>query len=199
LSGGVVWAASRIGTRRLKANSVTAGKIKKSAVTSTKIRDKAVTTGKLKDGAVTLAKIAAGTNVVASASGGPVAANQLDSIAVPLTGTATFTPQADVVDLLSVEAKGNNLGRTGTEPCAPKVVPFVNGSEWEAAEGFLTVRAGDPTADEPSGLRPVSGETGPIGLTSPGTAQTVSAKVFGDVDCTASSTVSVAIAVTQAK
>jgi hypothetical protein len=68
-----------------------------------------------------------------------------------------------------------------------------------AAEGFLIVHTFTPTADEPSGLRPVTSEIGPLGLTRPGFAQTISAKVFGDTNCTANSMVSVAFAVTQAK
>jgi hypothetical protein len=78
-------------------------------------------------------------------------------------------------------------------------VPFVNGSAWKAPEAALRLRAFAPTAGQPTGLVPVAGESGPIGLTSPGVAQTVSVQVLGDPQCTASSTVSVAIAVTQAK
>jgi hypothetical protein len=198
LSGGVVWAAGNIGTRRLKPNAVTAGKIKKNAVTAVKIRSNAVTGAKIKDGAVSLDKIASGANVVAEATGGPVAANQKDPIPVTLSGTATFTPETKVVSLLSVEAKGNSLARTGAEPCTPTIETYVNGNLFETG-GQLTLRAVAPTAEEPSGLRPVGGVTAPLGLTSPGVAQTVSVKVRGDTDCTSASTVTVGVAVTQAK
>lgn len=198
LGGATAFAASKIGAKQLKANSVTTGKIKKNAVTTGKIKNKAVTNSKLADGSVNFAKIATGTNVIATASGGPVPANSATTITVPLTGTTTFTPPAGVVDLLNVEVKGN-LARTGASSCDPNVEPFVNGNAFQVAPGFLTVSAFTPTADEPSGLRPVISETGPLGLTSPGFAQTISAKVFGDTDCTANSTVSVAFAVTQAK
>lgn len=187
--GGAAYAAKKIGTGQLKANAVTTAKIKKNAVT----------TAKIKNGAVNFAKIANGTNVIATATGGPVAVNGPTSVNLPLTGTTTFTPQAGVVDLLNIEIRGNNLARTGANACTPTVAPFVNGSEFEVAQGLLTVRAFAPTADEPTGLRPVSSESGPLGLTSPGTQQTLSAKVFGDPDCTADSTISIAIAVTQAK
>ena len=199
LSGGVVWAANKIGTKNLKANAVTAGKIKRNAVTSAKIRGSAVTTAKIKAGAVDLTKLAPGTNLLASASAGPVAANGTVPVAVPLSGTTTFTPQAGTAAFLSVEAKGNNLARVGEKDCEPRIVPFVNGSQWDVAEGVLKLRAFAPTAEQPTGLVPVSGETGPIGLTSPGVAQTVSVKVLGSPECTPASTVSVAIAVTQAK
>ena len=209
LGGATAFAAKKIGSNEIKGNSITTGKIKKNAVTASKIKKNsivtakiknlAVTNGKLADGAVNFAKIAPGTDVIASVTGGPVPVNGTGTVGIPLSGTTSFTPQAGVVDLLSIEVKGNNLGRTGVESCTPTVAPFVNGNEFEVAQGLLTVRAFAATADEPSGLRPVTSETGPLGLTSPGAAQTISAKLFGDPDCTPSSTISIAAVVTQAK
>lgn len=199
LGGGAVWAAGKIDSNRIKANAVTAGKIKRNAVTSVKIRANAVTGAKIKPGAVNFTKFAAGTNLIAGATSAPVAASEANPVNVPLAGPTSFTPQAGTLDLLSVEVKGNNLQRDAVEPCEPTVVPFVNGSEWEVAGGTLRVRAFAPTPERPTGLAPIASATGPVGLTSPGATQTVSAKVFGDPRCTSGSTVSVAIAVTQAK
>jgi hypothetical protein len=200
LSGGVVWAAGKIGAKNLKANAVTAGKIKRNAVTNAKIRGNAVTAAKIKAGAVDLTKLAPGTNLLASASGGPVAANEIPPVNVPLSGAVTFTPAAGVASFLSVEARAAGLGRVDpAKECKPKVVPFVNGSRWQAGEGVLAVRSFPPTAAEPTGLAPVAGATGPLGLASPGVAQTVSVQVLGDPNCAAGSTVSVGVAVTQAK
>jgi hypothetical protein len=137
--------------------------------------------------------------VIATASGGPVAADGATPVTIPLTGTASFTPQAGVVDFLSVEVRGYDLGGSGGEVCAPEVRPYVNGSAFEMAEGFLVVSAGEPTPEDPSGLRPVAGATAPLGMTSPGVPQAISLELFGDPKCTAGSTVSVAIAVTRAK
>lgn len=199
LSGGVVWAASgKIGANKLKANSVTTGKIKRNAVTVGKIKDSAVTTAKIKNGAVDFAKLAAGTNLVATAKGGPVQANSTTPLTVALAGPTNFATQAGVVNFLSVEAT-SNLSRSGEEPCDVTVQPFVNGSEWTTAKGALTLSAFKPTADRPTGLIPLASVTGPIGLASPGVSQTVSVKVVGDTDCAPAATVSVAIAVTQAK
>jgi hypothetical protein len=199
LSGGVVWAAGKIGAKNLKANAVTAGKIKRNAVTNAKIRGNAVTAAKIKAGAVDFTKLAPGTNLVAGASGEPVAANGTAPVSVPLSGAVTFTPATGVASFLSVEARGVNLGRIDpTKECKPQVVPFVNGSRWEAG-GALTPRSFAPTAAEPTGLVPVASATGPLGLTSPGATQTVSIQVVGDPNCTPGSTVSVGIAVTQAK
>ncbi len=209
LGGGAAYAAKKIGSNEIKGNSITTGKLKKNAVTAAKIKKNAITTakiknlsvtnGKLADGAVNFAKIAPGTDVIATATGGPIAANGTGAVSIPLSGTTTFTPQAGVVDLFSIEVKGNNLGRTGANECSPVVEPFINGNAFEVAEGFLEVQAFAPTANDPSGLRPVTSETGPLGLTSPGAPQSISAKLFGDADCTPDSTVSIAVAITQAK
>jgi hypothetical protein len=200
LGGGAVWAAGKIGAKNLRANAVTAGKIKRNAVTNAKIRGNAVTAAKIKSGAIDFSKLAAGTNLIASASGGPVPANGVPPVNVPLSGAVAFTPAVGVASFLSVEAKGTNLGRVDpAKPCEPQVVPFVNGSRWEFSEGALSPRSFPPTAAEPTGLVPATGATGPIGLTSPGASQTVTIQVLGDANCAAGSTVSVGVAVTQAK
>ena len=200
LSGGVVWAAGKVGSKSLKANAVTAGKIRRNAVTNAKIRSSAVTAPKIKSGAVDFTKLASGTNLILSASSGAIAASGTAPVSVPLSGAVTFTPAAGSADFLSVEARGTNLGRVDpAKPCEPQVVPFVNGSRWEFAEGALSPRAFTPTAAQPTGQVPATGATGPIGLASPGTAQTVSIQLLGDPNCTAGSTVTVAVAVTQAK
>jgi hypothetical protein len=200
LSGGVVWAAGKVGSKSLKANAVTAGKIKRNAVTSAKIRGNAVTGAKIKAGAVDFTKLAEGTSLLVTAGTAAVAANSATPVSVPLSGAVTFVPAAGVADFLSVEAKGTNLARVDpAKPCEPQVVPFVNGSRWEFSEGTLAPRAFTPTAAQPTGLIPVVGATGPIGLTSPGTPQTVTIQLLGDPNCAPGSTVSAAVAVTQAK
>jgi hypothetical protein len=199
LSGGVVWAAGKIGGGRLKPNSISAGKIRRNAVTAVKIRPNAVTATKIRAGAVNFAKLAAGTNLVASATSGPVPASTSDPISVPLSAPVTFTPSAGSLDLLSVEARGANLARVGAEPCEPRVVPFVNGSAWEVVATALTLSAFPPTAGEPTGQRPVAGVTGPVGTTTPGVSQTVAVKVIGDPGCVSGATIAVAVAVTQSK
>lgn len=212
--GGAVAIAAKVprhsvGPRQLKANAVTTLKIKANAVTNRKIKKNAVTAVKIKDGSVSGAKIApeavdfdkiaAGTNVVATAAGGPVAADSATTVEIPLTGTTGFTPRAGVADFLSVEVRGSNLAPIGAEPCAPEVRPFVNGNAFEAPQGPLVVSAFEPTPEEPSGLRPVAGVTAPLGMTSPGAAQNVSLQLSGDPNCAEGSAVSVAIAVTRAK
>ncbi len=191
--------ANAVTTLKIKANAVTNRKIKKNAVTSVKIRDGAVDAAKIAAGAVDFGKIATGTNVIGTASGGPVAADGATAVAIPLTGTTSFTPQPGVVDFLSIEVRGNDLGASGVAPCVPEVRPFVNGNAFEVGKGSLSVSAFEPTPEDPSGLRPVTGATAPLGMTSPGVPQGISIELVGDTDCTEGSTVSVAIAVTRAK
>lgn len=198
LSGGVVWASGKIGASKLKANSVTAGKIKRNAISAGKIRPNAVTAAKVKPGSIDFSKLAAGTTVVATASGTAVAADNATPVAVNLSGTSNFTTQAGTLYFLSVEASGNPA-RDGKEPCEITVLPYVNGSLWGTPKGALALSAFEPTVDQPTGTVPIVGHTGPIGLISPGASQTVTVKLAGDPDCAPGPTVSVGIAVTQAK
>ena len=57
LGGASAYAAKKIGSHDLKANSVTTAKIKKNAVTTAKIRKNAITTAKIKNGAIATGKI----------------------------------------------------------------------------------------------------------------------------------------------
>jgi len=57
LGGASAYAAKKIGSHDLKANSVTTAKIKKNAVTTAKIRKNAITTAKIKDDAIATGKI----------------------------------------------------------------------------------------------------------------------------------------------
>jgi hypothetical protein len=202
LGGGAVWAAShkanQIGTGKLKQNAVTAGKIKPNAVTTSKIRDNAVTNSKLREGAVSYAKIAAGTNVVATATSSSVAINGPSAVQVGFPTPISFTPVAGSVYLMSVEARSTNLARSGTETCRVEIVPLVNSSEWGTGAP-LVLSAFQPSPEAPSGVVPAAGVTSPIGLAATGATQTIGAKLVGGPRCSSSGSVTVAVAVTQAK
>ncbi len=73
LGGATAFAATKIGSNQLKANSVLTGKIKKEAVTTAKIKNVAVTTAKIKDGAVTGAKVLDGSLTAADISAATLA------------------------------------------------------------------------------------------------------------------------------
>ncbi|MBS1861381.1 MAG: hypothetical protein JSS68_06670 [Actinobacteria bacterium] len=203
LGGGAVWAAShrqanKVGTGRLKPNAVTAGKIKANAVTTSKIRDNAVTSSKLREGAVSYAKLAAGTGVVATATSYSTAVDGASAVGVGFPTPISFTPAAGSVYLMSVEARSANLARSGSEPCRVTVTPLVNGSEW-GTEAPLVLTAFQPTPEAPAGVVPAAGATTPIGLAATGATQTIGAKLIGGPRCASSGSVTVAIAVTQAK
>lgn len=201
LGGGAVWAANKqankIGTGKLKPNAVTAGKIKANAVTTSKIRENAVTNAKIREGSVNFGKLAAGTNVVATATSSPVAVNGASAVTVSFPSPISFTPAANVVDLMSVEARSANLGRSGTESCRVQVLPLVNGTEWAGAP--IVLSAFDPSAENPSGVIGSGGATSPVGLAAAGATQTIGAKLIGSPRCSSNGSVTVAVAITQSK
>ena len=201
LGGGAVWAANKqaakVGTGKLKPNAVTAGKIKANAVTTSKIRENAVTNAKIREGSVNFGKLAAGTNVVATATSSPVAVNGASAVTVTFPTPVTFTPAANVVDLMSVEARSANLARSGTETCRVQVLPLVNGTEWAGAP--LVLSAFEPNGENPSGVIGSGGATSPIGLAAAGATQTIGAKLIGSPRCSSNGSVTVAVAVTQSK
>lgn len=199
LGGGAVWAAGKINGKRLKAHSVSAGKLKRNAVTAAKIKPNAVTMTKIKAGAVTFAKLGAGTNVIAHGGGSASVPTSATPTTIPLSGATTFTPTTEAAFFLGVEARSDNLGRVGAEPCDVRVVPLLNGSRWGIAEGGLRLRAFTPTPDEPSGTVPIAGLSAPIGLVGAGSPVALTAKVYGGPQCTPASTVSFAFVLTQEK
>jgi hypothetical protein len=202
LGGGAVWAANhksaKVGTGKLKPNAVTAGKIKANAVTSSKIRENAVTNAKIREGSVNFGKLAAGTNVVASATSSPVSVDGPSAVSVTFNAPLTFTPAAGVVYLMSIEARGSNLSRSGTETCRVQVVPLVNGAEWGGGAP-LVISAFEPTPENPSGTIPAAGQASPVGLTATGATQTIGAKLIGSPRCSSGSSATVAVAITQSK
>jgi hypothetical protein len=202
LGGGAVWAANKqaakVGTGKLKPNAVTAGKIKANAVTQAKIRENAVTNAKLREGAVNLSKIATGTFVVAAATSSPVAVDGASAAGVNFSAPLTFTPTTGGVYLMSVEARSTNLSRSSAaQPCRVQVIPTVNGAEWGGAP--LVVSAFEPTGEAPSGTIPAAGLTSPVGLAATGQTQTIGAKLIGSPRCASQGSVTVAVAITQAK
>ncbi len=79
LGGATAFAATKIGSNQLKANSVLTGKIKKEAVTTAKIKNGAVAAGKLANAAVTASKIAGNAVTGAAVADGSLTAADLAS------------------------------------------------------------------------------------------------------------------------
>ncbi len=210
LSGGVVWAAHKITSKQigkgavknknLAKNAVKAKNLAKNAVTSAKLKKGAVTNAKIGDGAVNFAKLAAGTNVIASATAGPVPANQDGPVNVPLSAPLTVTPVAGQPITLNIEARGT-LAQSGASSCAVLVLPLINGNPQLSGE-FLLLLSPDKPPEPPflNGI-PQADLALPVGLTQPGNPQSITLQMIGDeTNCTSGSTLDqVAIVATQAK
>jgi hypothetical protein len=211
LSGGVVWAASKIKSneigkgavknKNLAKNAVKAKNLAKKSVTTAKLADGAVTNPKLGEGAVNFAKIAAGTNVIASATAGPVSAKQEGPVSVPLNPPLTVTPVAGQPITVDIEAHGT-LTQTGASSCSVAILPFVNGNLLVIGELFVLESPDIPAEPPPftNGV-PQADIAFPVGLTQPGKPQSITLQMFGDTtNCAPGSTVDqVAVVATQAK
>lgn len=102
LGGATAFAAKKIGSNGLKANSVTTAKIKKNAVTAKKIKNKAVTNSKLANGAVSTAKIAAGAVGATQLANGAAGNSQTQLVkvfkagAVPAAASEESAPKIEL-------------------------------------------------------------------------------------------------------
>jgi hypothetical protein len=208
LSGGAVYAANHkitskqlgkgaVKNKNLAKNAVKNKNLAKNAVSSPKIAKDAVKNADIADGAVNFAKLAAGTDVVATATGGPIPANQEGSF--PLNPALTVTPVAGQPLTLHIETRGSLVSVSEAETCAVLPFPVVNGSPLGFGEILALVAPGAALGPIGSGGIPRSGASFPIGLTQPGVPQTVSMFVASGKNCTADSTVQVSAVVTQAK
>jgi hypothetical protein len=206
LSGGAVYAANKITSKQigkgavknknLAKNAVKAKNLAKNSVTSAKIAKNAVKNAAIADGAVNFAKLAAGTNVIASTSVGPVPATQegLVSFNPPLT----VTPVAGQVTTVDLEARGA-LSGAEMMPCLVLPFPVVNGSPMVIGELLELISPDVPLLPGFNNGIPSSGATFPVGLTQPGTPQTITLFMESEGSCSPNSTVQVSAVVTQAK
>ncbi|MGE5281116.1 MAG: hypothetical protein ACM3N0_02135 [Chloroflexota bacterium] len=102
LGGGAAYAAQKIGSHQLKANSVTTAKIKRNAVTRAKIRKNAINGVKIANGSVTNAKLANGSVTDAKIAAGAVGNSQTQLVkvfeagAVPAIGEEETSPKIEL-------------------------------------------------------------------------------------------------------
>lgn len=102
LGGGAAYAAKKIGSNQLKANSVTTAKIKKNAVTAKKIKKGAVTGAKIATGAVGTAKLANNAVVAEKIAPNAVGNSQTQLVkvfkagAVPAVGNEASSPKIEL-------------------------------------------------------------------------------------------------------
>ena len=210
ISGGAVYAANKITSKQigkgavknknLAKNAVKNKNLAKNAVSSPKLAKNAVKNEDVADGAINFAKLAAGTGVVASATGGPVAANQ-EIATIPLNPPLTVTPVAGQPLTVNLEARGTLLP-AGTSTCTVAPIPVVNGNPMLVGElAALSSPDNPPEQPFPNGI-PVSSVSFPIGISQPGVAQSIGVQllVFNPEDCAAGSRIDqIAVVVTQAK
>ena len=170
LGGGAVWAAGKITSGQIGKGAVKNKNLAKNAVKAKNMAKNAVTADKLKAGAVNFDKLATGTNVVASATAGPVAANQAGQQNLPLSNPISVTPAAGQPLMVGIEVR-STLAQAAVKECLVGLLPVVNGNPLLA--GLLlatTAPEVPPDPTEPNGI-PVAAVTFPLGLTAPGQAQ----------------------------
>jgi hypothetical protein len=188
IGGGTVYAAAQLGKNDVRSRNLAPG-----AVKTSDIGKNAVTSAKIRNGTVRGADIAAGViqsdvaDVTGSAGGGGQSIPPDGSpVAVPLTGTTTFTPQAGQVSALAAEGQFAVATTNSANDCRPFVGLLINN---QPTRVFL---APDPNGPPYSTtLETLIGydADGPFGLISPGTPLTISALLGGDNgnNCTADS------------
>ncbi|HEX3174095.1 MAG TPA: hypothetical protein VHQ43_07740 [Solirubrobacterales bacterium] len=217
LGGGAVWAAGQLGknvvkSKNIAANAIRTQDIAKNAVKTAKIAANAVrgknlaknsvSAGKVKKGTLTRTQLKAGTlaglqvaevqatNVPALATDPP----DPQGTAIPLTGTATFTPQPGKSYELLGELRGNPSDADGGGPkeCFAFVRIYVNG---EPTTGVGI--SADATAPPPFTVNSV-GTTGTgIALLTPGQPQTIAANALGSTGCGSGTTGNLRIVVVE--
>ncbi|HEY7257291.1 MAG TPA: hypothetical protein VH476_11495 [Solirubrobacterales bacterium] len=182
LTGGAVWAASKINGKQIKKNSIPGNRIKKGTLTNNQIKKQTITNAKIKQGTIQRTSLAAGTlpGVIvadASATNLPGATTETPPGPTPfaLTGTTSFVPAGGRAYQLSSELVGNPVP-TGSGSCSPGVEVEVNGVPIQ----FVEIFGNEVLPPFPSRF-PEGSYTSSL-LNESGT-QTISAKVYGDEDC----------------
>jgi hypothetical protein len=136
LAGATAFAAEKIGSHQLKANSVTTAKIKKNAVSASKIKKNAITTAKIRNAAVTGEKINAESTPFAR-----VVAKLRGSSPLALTEALQIYPMSPNTYTQAAEEDDNYLGEmdvTFGPACAPP----------RSAAGLVLVDAANPAEPE---------------------------------------------------
>ncbi len=182
LTGGAVWAASKINGKQIKKNSIPGNRIKKSTLTNNQLKKQTITNAKIKPGTIQRTSLAAGTlpGVIiadASATNLPGATTETPPGPTPVTlaGTTSFNMVAGKSYQLQSEVVGNPVFTPG-ESCRPAVQVYVNGAPTTFVEIFASEAPPGFDTRFPEGSYTTSllTESGP---------QQISAKVFGDAAC----------------
>jgi hypothetical protein len=185
-------AANAVQSKNIAKNAVKAKSLAANAVTGAKIQKEAITASKVKKATLTRTNLAAGTLAglqvaeISSAAVPGLTTATSTGTPVPLTGTATFTPQAGKSYELLAELKGTPTAQPGPEGedfCYAEVAVFVNG----APVGGVAITA-SPTSPAPFTLDPIGTDATAIGLQETGQPLTLAASSFGGTGCSAATT-----------
>ena len=189
LTGGAVWAASKINGKQIKKNSIPGNRIKQKTLTNNQIKTKTLTNNRIKPGTIERSALAAGTLpgvIVADSSAtnlpGAVTETPPGPTPVTLAGTTSFTPVAGKAYQMMVEILGNPIAEP-EDSCRPGVQVYVNSVPTTFVEIFAS-NPGSPGFDArfPEGSYTTS-------LLNESGAQFITAKVFGDPFCAPGTTI----------
>lgn len=192
LATGSAFAAGKLGKNKVRSQNIAKGAVKMADLVAGSVNG-----AKIKDGTVSGADVANQTigssdlpSVIAAAvtaaditgrasiAGGQGLSNPSD-IALPVTGQATFTPDAGSIAAIVGEARFSIASTVAGNQCSAQVSVLANGKFAFSMEvGFesTTLR----TVDIGKGFAP-------FGLLNPGTPLRISAVLNGDTDCSADS------------
>jgi hypothetical protein len=170
LSGGIVWAAARLNGRQIKPNSLPGNRIKKKTLKRNRFAPRTLP-------GLTIADARA-SNLPGARTSTPTP--------VALSGTTQFTPVAGKPDLLEMELRASPVDPDGAGPrkCFPQVFVYVNGLKVKELNALQDLDGTSPDGSDPT--ISYQGDVLPF-LSDTGT-QTISAKVFGDPNCGAATT-----------
>jgi hypothetical protein len=199
LSGGVVYAASKIGHKQLAAKAVHANNLAKNAVTNKKVKKHSLHADRFAKTQLPGRTVATATatNLQGVATNNPI---NTTGTAVPLTG-ASFKAQTGKAYELFAEAKGNMVDADGAGPnsCNAAISISRSGQPADISGTFtgglaflnLSADGGAPAGFQARNLDTTTqaaavGESGTVTLT---------AAVFGDPACAGSSITSLTISV----
>jgi hypothetical protein len=183
LGGGTALAVDKIKSKDIAKHAVKSKHLARSAVTAPKIKNGSVQLGDLQEGV-------AGGKVILRAAADNLAGVTTNSpsnlgVEIPLTGSTTFTPKPGRVYSLVHELRGNpvdgDAGAGGT--CEPAVDLWVNDEFWQGQR-----LVGDATL-APQFQAPIASNDSTLGMTTTGQPLTIKARLYGDSDCGAGTTI----------
>jgi hypothetical protein len=127
LGGATAFAATKIGSNQLKANSVVTGKIKKEAVTTSKIKKDAVTGAKVKESS--LGQVPSALNATNAGNANTVNGQTVHKIFKTLNAGESGVVVASIAGFtITATCESSNVDVTLTTPSSPASVASVEGN-----------------------------------------------------------------------